>query len=197
MWTMSSRRSGLLVAVVTIGVVLAALVLASLADGKGLMSRHSSLSAVIALAPGRVAAGGPVSGKLIFHSSTTKPKVVLSGCGVDGLYAVALRAPDGYIQDPVFAAVACRHRQSLVANPGTTIYRFKIRATYTACSQSPDHHWPKRSENWLPLCLKGSSRKREIMPPLPPGKYTALFFPDGTWTGPTVKPATLIVTKRG
>ncbi|MGC9222131.1 MAG: hypothetical protein ACP5H2_12455 [Solirubrobacteraceae bacterium] len=178
-------------------VVLAALALATLADGRGLRLKHASLSALIALAPGRVAAGAPISGKLILQNITTKPKVVLSGCGLDGLYAVALRAPDGYIQDPVFAQVACRHKQTLVAKRGTTIYRFKIRGTYTACSQSPDHHWPKRSENWLPLCLKRSSGKREIMPLLPPGKYAALFFSDGTWTGPTVKPATLVVTKHG
>jgi hypothetical protein len=33
------------------------------------------------------------------------------------------------------------------------------------------------------------------MPPLPTGKYTALFFPDGDWHGPHVKPADLTVIR--
>jgi hypothetical protein len=44
------------------------------------------------------------------------------------------------------------------------------------------------------VCLKTSSGERDIMPPLPAGKYTALFVPDGKWHGPDVKSAELVVT---
>lgn len=176
--------------------VLAGLSGASLAGAKDLRSSQT-LTAKIALVPSRVPAGAAVSGKLVLDNRTSVPKVVLRGCMVNGLYAVALRAADGYMQDPAFTLVACSHRQSLVAKPGTTVFRFKIRATYTACSESPNHHWPRRSKNWLPLCLKDSSGKRDVAPPLPAGKYTAVFVPNGTWKGPDVRTATLVVTKSG
>jgi hypothetical protein len=43
------------------------------------------------------------------------------------------------------------------------------------------------------LSIQGA---RDIMPPLPAGKYTALFFPDGKWHGPHVRPADLVVTAK-
>jgi hypothetical protein len=82
----------------------------------------------------------------------------------------------------------------MVAKPGTTVYRFKVPATYTECSQSGTHQAPMRSKYWTPLCLKATSGARDIMPPLPAGRYTALFFPDGEWHGPQVRSADLVVT---
>lgn len=74
------------------------------------------------------------------------------------------------------------------------MYRFRIRATYAGCLQSAQHQPPKSSKYWTPLCLKDRGGERDVMPPLPPGKYTALFFSDGDWHGPHVKSANLVVT---
>jgi len=120
----------------------------------------------------------------------------MRGCKVDGLYAIGLRGSNGYIQAPVFSAVGCSPKQQMLAAPGTTVFRFKVPATYSECSQSAKHQPPKGSKYWTPLCLKDSTGERDIMPPLPPGKYTALFFPDGVWHGPRVKSAHLVVTRR-
>jgi hypothetical protein len=57
------------------------------------------------------------------------------------------------------------------------------------------HESSKSSKYWTPLCLKESSGERDIVPPLPVGKCTALFFPDGQWHGPHVKSAVLVVTR--
>ena len=83
----------------------------------------------------------------------------------------------------------------MVVKPGTTVYRFKLPATYTECSQSASDQPPKSSKYWSPLCLKDSRGERDIMPPLPAGEYTAVFFPNGEWHGPHVKSAELVVTK--
>ena len=123
------------------------------------------------------------------------PTPVKKRIKVDGLYGIGLRASDGYIQDPAFSLVACSPSQELVAKPGTTVYRFNRSASYLACAQSAGHQPPKRSKYWNPLCLKDSSGERDIMPPLPAGRYTALFFPDGEWHGPRVQSADLVVTR--
>jgi hypothetical protein len=117
------------------------------------------------------------------------------GCKIDGLYAIGFRASDGYVQEPAFSLVLCSLGQEMVAKPGTTVYRFRMPATYTRCSQGAKDQLPKRSKYWTPPCLKDSSGERDIMPPLPPGKYTALFFPDGEWHGPHMKSAVLVVTR--
>lgn len=142
-----------------------------------------------------VHSGRTVRGELVFENHTSKTKVLLRGCQVDGLYGIGLRAADGYIQEPAFSLVGCSPEQEMVAKPGTTVYRFKVPATYTECSQSANDQPPKSSKYWSPLCLKDSSGQRDIMPPLPAGKYTALFFPDGEWHGPHVKSADLVVTR--
>jgi hypothetical protein len=119
----------------------------------------------------------------------------LRGCKINGLYGVALRASDGStVEGPVFSLVGCSPEPPIVAKPGTTLYRFKLSATYTECSQRAKGQPPRGSKYWSPVCLKASSGERDIMPPLPAGKYTALFVPDGKWHGPDVKSAQLVVT---
>lgn len=156
-------------------------------------SKPASINAGLILDQSRVQPGGTVAGRLVVENRTSKALVLLSGCRVDGFYAVGLRASDGFIQEPAFSAVGCSPQQKLVAKPGTTVYRFKIRAAYTECSQSARHQLPKGSKYWSPLCLKDSKGERDIMPPLPSGKYTAVFFPAGRWKGAAVTPAHLVI----
>ena len=170
---------------------------AGTASGKSGTGGRPLLIARLSLTSARVAPNGTVRGKLILVNRTSTAKVVLRACAIDGLYAIALRASDGYLQEPAFAVVACRQQQAITAKPGTTAIRFKIHAAYTACTSSLRQPYPRRSKNWLPPCLKDARGSRDVMPPLPAGSYTVLFFPNGKWLGPAVKPATLLVSKAG
>lgn len=118
----------------------------------------------------------------------------MRGCKIDGLCAIGLRASNGYLQTPAFSLVGCSPEQEPVAKPGSAVYRFKLRATYMACSQSTTDQPPTGSTYWTPPCLNGSRGQRDFVPPLPAGNYTALFFLAGKWHGPCVKPARLVVT---
>ena len=189
-------RTAALVAGSLVAVILATgLGTIAVASEKSAKHRPPAITGSIHLRHRDVYSGRTVRGELVFENHTSKTKVLMRGCKTDGLYAIALRASDGYIQEPAFSLVGCRPEQEMVAKPGTTVYRFKVHATYTECSQSATHQPPKRSKYWNPLCLKDSSGERDIMPLLPPGKYTALFFPDGEWHGPHVKSADLVVTR--
>jgi hypothetical protein len=190
------RRTYLLLAAAPVAAVLAGCASTVLAGGNTLRSEQPSITGRIFLEHGRVQLGGTVSGKLIFDNRTLKTKVLLSGCAVNGLYAIGLRGSDGYIQAPAFSLVGCSPQQVLVAKPGFTIYRFRLHAMYTACSQSATDQPPKSSRFWIPVCLKSSGGARGVMPPLPIGRYTALFFPNGRWEGPRVVSATLVVASR-
>jgi hypothetical protein len=190
------RRTAALVAGSLVAVILATgLGAIAFASGKNASLRPPAITGSIHLKRREVHSAQTVRGELVFENHTSKTKVLMHGCKIDGLYAIALRASDGYIQEPFFYDVGCSPEQEMVAKPGTTVYRFRMAATYTGCLQSAEHQPPKGSKYWTPLCLKGSSGERDVMPPLPPGKYTALFFPDGDWHGPHVKPANLIVTR--
>ena len=187
----------------TAALVAGSLVAVILATGLGAIAFASERSAKphppaitgsIQLKHRDVRSGRTVRGELVFENHTSKTKVLMRGCKVDGLYAIGFRASDGYLQEPAFSAVGCSPEQEMVAKPGTTVYRFEMPATYVECSQSAKHQPPRSSKYWIPLCLKNSSRQRDIMPPLPPGTYTALFFADGEWHGPHVKSADLVVT---
>lgn len=142
--------------------------------GAGESPGRRSLTAMIVLARSRVPAGGTVSGKVIFDNRGSKPKVMLRGCVVNGLYAIGFRAADGYIDQPAFTAVGCSPEQSMVAKRGRTVYRFKTRASYTVCG--PGDRQPKRSRYWIPPCGTKPNR-RGGMPSLPVGEYTAVFVP--------------------
>jgi hypothetical protein len=191
------KRTGPLVfgllATLLLAIGLAAIAFASGISGK---SRPPAILGSIRLRHTDVGAGGTVRGRLIFENRTSRTKVLLRGCKVDGLYGIGLRASDGDVQAPASPLVACSPEQELVAKPGTTVYRFELRATYMACSQNPKGEPPKGSKYWNPPCLKGSASNRDIMPPLSAGKYMALFIPGGEWHGPHVKSAKLVVTRK-
>lgn len=165
------------------------------ASGMSARPRPASITGSIHLRHRDVQSGRTVRGELVFKNHTSKTKVLMHGCKVDGLYGIGFRASDGYTQPPVFSLVGCSRAQEMVAKPGTTFYRFKVAARYVVCSESAKGQPPKSSKHWIPLCLKDSSGERDIMPPLPTGKYKPLFFPDGEWHGPHIKPADLIVTR--
>ena len=183
-----SAGSSLLLALV-VGV---ALMVTALAHGAG------ALTARIALDHNEVRAGGVISGRLILDNATSRRRVLLRGCVTNGRFEIGLRAQDGYLQGGFFSVVGCNPLQVLVAaKPGITVYRFALRAIYTACLQSVQPRPPKDSANWMPLCLKDSRGERDIAPRLPPGDYTALFLPDGEWRGPKVTAASVTVTRAG
>jgi hypothetical protein len=188
------RRTVALVAGSLVLILATGLGAIAFASGKNASFRQPATTGTIHLKRREVHSGRTVRGELVFENRSSKTKVLMRGCKVDGLYAVALRASDGYIQQPVFYDVGCSPEQEMVATPGTTAYRFRIPATYTECLQSAQHQPPKSSKYWTPLCLKDGGGERDVMPPLPPGKYTALFFPYGDWHGPHVKSANLVVT---
>jgi hypothetical protein len=191
------KRAAALVAGSLVGVILATgLGAMAFANGKSGEPRPPAITGSIQLKHRDVQSGRTVRGEVVFENRTSKTMILMRGCKIDGLYAIGLRASDGYIQAPVFSLVGCSPEQEMVAKPGTTVYRFKMPATYTACSQSAKTQPPKSSKYWTPLCLKDSSGERDIMPPLPAGKYTALFFPDGEWHGPHVQSAELVVTQK-
>jgi hypothetical protein len=190
-------RTAALIAGLLVAVILAmGLGAIAFASGRGAKpQRLSVVTGIIRLQDRDVRSGRSVRGELVFENHTSKTKVLMRGCEFDGLYAIGLRASDGYLQTPAFSAVGCATEQEMLAKPGATVYRFKMPATYTQCSQSVEHQPPKRSKYWTPLCLKDPSGERDIMPPLPPVRYTALFFPDGEWHGPHVESADLVVTR--
>jgi hypothetical protein len=163
------------------------------ASGKSAKPSPPAITGSIRLNHREVQSGRTVRGELVFENHTSKTKVLMRGCKIDGLYAIGFRASDGYLQEPAFSLVGCSPEQEMVAKTGTMVYRFEP-ASYVECSQSAKHQLPKSSKYWIPLCLKESSGERDSMPPLPAGKYTALFFPDGEWHGPDVKSADLVVT---
>jgi hypothetical protein len=149
-----------------------------------------SLTTEIVLDHGHVRVGGVIRGKLLLDNTTSTRKVLLRGCVTNGRFEIGLEAPNRYPQGGVFSLVGCNPLQVLVAaNPGVTVYRFRLRATYTECAESA------KGEPGMPLCLKGPDGKPDIFPTLPAGDYTAVFFPDGKWLGPKVAPAALAVTR--
>lgn len=194
------HRRGKRLAAVVAGLLAAALLATGL-TALALASRISAdstgpaITGSIQLNHTDVETGRTVGGQVVFHNRTSRTRVLTRGCKIDGLYAIGFRASDGYVQEPAFSLVGCSPEQTLVARPGRTVYRFKLRATYTACLQSSKGQPPKGSKSWEPLCLRDSKGERDIMPPLPAGKYKALFFPAGKWHGPYVRPARLIVTR--
>ena len=190
-----SRRIGALVLCLLVPALLAT-ALAAVASASGASQRApAAITGSIHLDHVAVRAGGRVRGRVVFQNRTSRTRILTRGCKIDGLYGIGFRASDGYLQAPAFSLVGCSPEQEMVAKPGRTVYRFNLRATYVMCSQSAKDQPPRGSKFWLPLCRKDSTGVRDIMPPLPAGKYTALFFPAGEWHGPHVKPAGLMVTR--
>jgi len=173
-----SAGSSLLLALV-VGVGLVVTAVANGAD---------SLTARIVLDHRQVRVGGAIGGRLILDNATSTRKVLLRGCLANGRFEIGLEAPNRD-QGGAFSLVGCNPLQVLIAaNPGVTVYRFKLSATYTVCAQSA------KGGPGMPLCLKGADGKRDIFPALPAGQYTAILLPDGKWLGPKVTPAALSVT---
>jgi len=191
-----NRTTALVVCLLATAICATGLGAVAFASGESAKLRASALTGRIHLERRNVASGGTVRGELVFENHTSKTKVLLRGCKIDGLYAIGFRDSHGRVQAPAFPLVGCIRTQEMVAKPGTTIYRFSTLASYSECSQSPRQSAPKSSKYWIPLCLKDSTGERDIMPPLPVGQYAVLFFSDGDWHGPHIKPAVLIVTKK-
>jgi hypothetical protein len=197
--TTEDRARSVIVTLVLVGLIVVALAagLVPLAVAGGSSARPSAITGGIYLKGSTVRSGGTVQGEVVFQNPSTQPMVLMRGCRIDGLYGIGLRASDGYVQAPAFSAVGCSREQALVAKPGTTVYRFTLRASYTECSQSTSDPTPRSSKFWIPLCLNDAAGNRDVAPPLPAGRYAALFFPAGVWHGPRVKPARLVVIATG
>ncbi len=190
------KRSAAVAAGALVAVILASgLGAIAFASGKSVKPHPPAITGAIHLKHRDVLSGRTVRGELVFENHTSSTKVLMRGCKIDGLYAIELRAAEGYSQEPAFSLVGCSREQAMLARPGTTVYRFRVSATFTECSQRAADQPPKSSKSWTPLCLRDSSGQRDVMPPLPAGKYTAVFFPDGEWHGPHVKSADLIVNR--
>jgi hypothetical protein len=191
------RGIALVVAIAAVIVVVVGAVVAS-ARGKQAKAGSSAITASASLGHATVRAGGSLRGKLVFDNAGSTVRVLLHGCKTDGLFAMALRAHDGSLDNgPAFSLVGCDENISsneLVAKPGSTAYSFEVRATYTECGQDPKDQQPKTSKYWTPLCLKDQRGIRDVMPPLPAGPYKLRFVPNGKWTGPSVKPVSVSVT---
>lgn len=131
------------------------------ASGKSAKARLPALTGRIQLKRRDVRTGGTIRGALVFENHTSKTKVLMRGCKIDGLYAIGLRASDGYIQEPAFSDVGCSPEHEMVAKPGNTVYRFEVPAAYVECSQSANQQPPRSSKYWNPLCLKNPSGERD------------------------------------
>jgi hypothetical protein len=193
-----SRRRGTRTAALACSLLAAALltigfVSVALASGT---NAQPAITGSIRLERLDVRSGGKVHGEVVFENRASTTKILMRGCKVDGLYAISARASDGYVSEPAFSAVGCLTQQELVARPGTTVYRFTFRATYESCTGSATNQPPKGSKYWIPLCARDPTGKRNVIPALPPGEYTALFFPQNVWHGPNVKGAAFVVTKK-
>ena len=182
---------GSLVAV-TVATGLAAIALAS---GKRVKPRPPAITGNLRLTQSEVHSGRTVRGELVFENHTAKTMVLLRGCRINGVYGVGLRGSEGYVQAPVFTLVGCSPEPDMVAKPGITVYRFNVSTTYGECTPSTRNEPPRSSNYWSPLCLKDSGGERNVMPPLPAGTYAVLFFPNGKWHGPQVKPAHLVISR--
>lgn len=161
---------------IVVGIGVAAVAIAAV-NG---ITTPAPLTARIVLDRSHVQLGGVVTGKVVFENRTSKPKVMLRGCDLNGLYTVVLSSAHGGTgsdgSGAIFGTVGClveTPADLMVAKPGRTVYRFRIPAVHTACGP----------------CAIGS--------PLPAGNYAIVFFPDGTWRGPTVTSATVTLTKTG
>jgi hypothetical protein len=153
------KRTAAFVAGSLVAVILATgLGAIAFASGKSAKPRPPAITGSIHLKHRDVHSGRTVRGELVFENRTSKTQVLMRGCKVDGLYAIGLRASDGYIQEPAFSLVGCSPAQEMVAKPGRTVNRFKMPARYIACSQSAKHELPRSSKYWNPLCLKELQR---------------------------------------
>jgi hypothetical protein len=159
-------------------------------------SQPAGITGKVVLSRDHIRSGATIHGKIVFKNGTSKTRILVSGCRVDGLYGVALNASGPDLNNgPASFAVGCFHKDHLVARPGTTAYPFKVTATYLSCSQAAEDQPPRTSKNWMPLCLRDAKGERDIAPPLPAGRYAAVFYPNGKWNGPTVTSETVTVAR--
>jgi hypothetical protein len=158
------------------------MVVAAMMAGCGSSAR---LTGNVVLNRTSVPMGDNVGGRLIFHNPTTHTVVMLRADACGRPYEVLLRSPSWY-QPGVFT-FDCGKEEALVAKPGTTVYRFTILARSLVCSGS--------GPTGPNLCAKDVHGKRDIEPEAPPGQYSTVFTPSAAWKGPTIKEATLIVTR--
>lgn len=190
------KRTAVLVAGSLVVVILAAAVSTiGLASGKTARGGPAAVTGSVRLERRHVEGGRTIRGEVVFENHGSRPEVLMRGCKIDGLFAIGLRASDGYLQPPAFSLVGCAPEQAIVAEPGISAYRFTTPATYAECSQRVERGPPAGSKGWIPLCLENSDGDRDIMPRLPAGRYTAVFFPDGEWHGPHVRSAELVITR--
>jgi hypothetical protein len=147
--------------------------------------RHSwPVSGRIELAAGTVRAGTTIGAKLVLDNHTGRSLKLMRGC--KGQYFEVAVGNARIPADVVWATSACDDHWVLKA--GTNIYKTKVLTTYNHCSQQRHH----RAMPTDPNCLGPA---RDVMPRLPPGRYTAKLFTSGKTAKPLhVTGATVVLT---
>ena len=179
-------RTGLLLTVLILAG--AAVALAQVTQG-----RHDAVSAEVSLSTHVIPVGGIVHGEIIFHNPGRAPAVLERDCSANRAYAIGFRDRAGHVWAPAFAGVGCPSAAVIVARPGTTVLRFRARATYSQCTASPSS-WPPTAPAWVPPCRSGAAGRAGQIPLLAPGPYTVVFVPAAAWHGPRVSAAALTIT---
>jgi hypothetical protein len=103
-------------------------------------------------------AGSTLTGHVIVDNDTGHP-IATSDCG--GMFEVALSSKN---IPQHLGTLACLRAEKVPV--GRSSYRVIIPATYVTCT-------PGHAQGRVPECLP----QPRIMPPLPTGRYDALFFP--------------------
>jgi hypothetical protein len=131
----------------------------------GLVHAPSGLTDRLVLQHTQVTAGTPIKGSLVVTYRGRAPINLNRGCRPQ--YAVVV-TNHRFPPDVAFSADCST--APFVIKPGETRLAVTVITTYDRCAQVAS-----QATSSMPACLHG----RQIMPPLPPGRYEAVLVGDG------------------
>jgi hypothetical protein len=143
----------------------------------GLVPAAPGLAVRLVLSRTSVTAGTPIAGTLVVTNPGRRPVNLNHGCRPQ--YAVVLTRP-GIPPTAGFPAL-CGSRPFII-KPGQNRLPVTVFTTYSGCTQAAG-----QATSTVPACRHG----RQLVPPLPPGRYRAVLVGDGL---PLPAPAPVAVT---
>jgi len=145
----------------------------------GLIPAPPGLTDRLVLQRTRVAAGTPIKGTLIVTSRGRAPINLNHHCRPH--YTVVVT---NHRFPPAAAFPADCSTAPFTIKPGENRLAVTVQTTYLSCTQVAS-----QATSSFPACLHG----RQIMPPLPPGRYEAVLIGDGTLPLPAPAPVPVIL----
>jgi hypothetical protein len=155
------------------------------APATGLIPAPRGLTDRLVLRQTRVTAGTAIKGTLVVTYRGRKPLNLNRKCRPQ--YAVVVT---NHRFPPAAAFPADCSAAPFIIRPGQNRLAVTVQTTYLTCSQVV----AGQATSSLPACLHG----RQIMPPLPPGRYEAVLVGDGQLPlpAPAPVPVTLVPASR-